>query len=530
MGSQRQQSEERGGYSGGMMPPLPSTDVSDLDEERKKELIMEKKLRACRVNIIPRTAGYFADAPLPPPRPVSKKPPPPTPSPSSVEKASNPIALRYWNQCSGSSAERKISAPAITTSTSSFSDTPPWATSDTINLSLPAQTKARTHSSFPVRVPDITKRVRSESVPRFCNFDNEPLTVVDDKVEVVKVLSTAGTGIKRDNEKKEALGNINRFITMDKMKKDDAVRSEKNKKREVQMQEVKIEIVPDKPYTQVKQEQIKISSQRTNFINNATIARIPKSPEPFRGGRQRDLSEPRHSSRHSDHHLTVANNNIIAKENGQTNQNDENNKVDKIVSQIKSLGDDDKHRIFLNLFNEMSFNAKSTLMANILDELKHRNGTDQITNSGSGGGNKTSVSVSNLINSSCQTNLKHDTSKLNDTKEKNVVNALPDNKSAVEEVKNDLNNSENNVSIESCKAESKVDEDVGEQNVVVCETIVINEAKNKVSVNVPNIKIDIVDDESKASSGDRDDAQAEWDWEDGEEMEYEFYEQEITKL
>merc|ERR1712012_854454 len=530
MGSQRQQSEERGGYSGGMMPPLPSTDVSDLDEERKKELIMEKKLRACRVNIIPRTAGYFADAPLPPPRPVSKKPPPPTPSPSSVEKSSNPIALRYWNQCSGSSAERKISAPAITTSTSSFSDTPPWATSDTTNLSLPAQTKARTHTSFPVRVPDITKRVRSESVPRFCNFDNEPLTVVDDKVEVVKVLNTAGTGIKRDNEKKEALGNINRFITMDKMKKDDAVRSEKNKKREVQMQEVKIEIVPDKPYTQVKQEQIKISSQRTSFINNATTARIPKSPEPFLGGRQRDLSEPRHSSRHSDHHQTVANN-IIAKENGQTNQNDENNKVDKIVSQIKSLGDDDKHRIFLNLFNEMSFNAKSTLMANILDELKHRNGTDQITNSGSGGGNKTSVSVSNLINSSCQTNLKHDTSKLNDTKEKNVVNALPDNKSAVEEVKSDQNNSENNVStIESCKAESKVDEDVGGQNVVVCETIVINEAKNKVSVNVPNIKIDIVDDESKASSGDRDDAQAEWDWEDGEEMEYEFYEQEITKL
>ena len=116
-------------------------------------------------------------------------------------------------------------------------------------------------------------------------------------------------------------------------------------------------------------------------------------------------------------------------------------------------------------------------------------------------------------------------------KEKNVVNALPDNKSAVEEVKNDQNNSENNVStIESCKAESKVDEDVGEQNVVVCETIVINGANNKVSVNVPNIKIDIVDDESKASSGDRDDAQAEWDWEDGEEMEYEFYEQEITKL
>ena len=44
----------------GMMPPLPSTDSSDLDEERKKELIMEKKLRACRVNIIPRVNALFS--------------------------------------------------------------------------------------------------------------------------------------------------------------------------------------------------------------------------------------------------------------------------------------------------------------------------------------------------------------------------------------------------------------------------------------------------------------------------------------
>ena len=36
------------------MPPLPHTDT--CDEERKKELIMEKKLRACRVNIISRVS------------------------------------------------------------------------------------------------------------------------------------------------------------------------------------------------------------------------------------------------------------------------------------------------------------------------------------------------------------------------------------------------------------------------------------------------------------------------------------------
>ena len=38
------------------MPPLPHNDTCDLDEERKKELIMEKKLRACRVNIISRVS------------------------------------------------------------------------------------------------------------------------------------------------------------------------------------------------------------------------------------------------------------------------------------------------------------------------------------------------------------------------------------------------------------------------------------------------------------------------------------------
>ena len=143
---------------------------------------------------------------------------------------------------------------------------------------------------MPVRVPDITKRVRSESVPRSFGAPDLPL----EKVEVVKVLSTAGSGIKREKEKVEALSNINRFITIDKIKRDDAVRVENDKSREVQKLELKLEPVPlpDTPYVQVKQEQIKISNERTLFVNNAEKARIPKSPEPFRG-RQRELSEGR---------------------------------------------------------------------------------------------------------------------------------------------------------------------------------------------------------------------------------------------
>ena len=54
------------------MPPLPHNDSPDLDEERKKELIMEKKLRACRVNIIQRVSSHLHSdreevvSPLPP--------------------------------------------------------------------------------------------------------------------------------------------------------------------------------------------------------------------------------------------------------------------------------------------------------------------------------------------------------------------------------------------------------------------------------------------------------------------------------
>ena len=57
------------------------------------------------------SAGYFEEAPKVVRAPVVKRPPPPSPSPASVEKASNPIALRYWNQCHG--ADRKISEPAL---------------------------------------------------------------------------------------------------------------------------------------------------------------------------------------------------------------------------------------------------------------------------------------------------------------------------------------------------------------------------------------------------------------------------------
>merc|ERR1711892_1013737 len=153
---------------------------------------MEKRLRAARVNIIPRNGGYFSEPTIPPP--VSKQPPP-IPSPEAVEKATNPVALRYWNQCMDKTAAIEINE---TTS------------------------------------PMMKRRNNNQ------------------EVEVVKVLSSAGIGIKRENEVKEALGNINRFFTVDKMKMDDA-------------------------------ERVSRSKTRKNFQNMSANC-IPKSPKPFRRG------------------------------------------------------------------------------------------------------------------------------------------------------------------------------------------------------------------------------------------------------
>lgn len=112
-------------------------------------------------------------------------------------------------------------------------------------------------------------------------------------------------------------------------------------------------------------------------------------------------------------------------------------------------------------------------------------------------------------------------------KEKNVVNALPDNKSATEEVKNYKTNLDN-VSFKTCDDEPKVE---AKQQENVCEIIVTEDTaevgNHSVTVNVPDIKIDLLDSDEKTSEEGNDDGQAEWEWEDGEEMEYEFYEQEL---
>ena len=287
-----------------------------------------------------------------------------------MEKATNPIALRYWNQCHG--AERKVSAPALLPTSGpglATPERPPWASSEAIPQG-PQGLRAKASTPVPVRVPDITKRVRSESVPRYCSLD-EP----QPPVEVVKVLSTAGTGIKRDNEKTEALGNINRFITMDKMKQGDAARLADNKQREKDKLEVQTVTQPmlDSSYDQIKQEQIKLSNERKTFMNNASNARIPKSPEPFRGKPpvQRADAGSQDSTRHKvSSHSTEKNNKPADVKHEQRTQSDKVSKYESLIVQINTLNDDEKRNLFLSLFHEMSFSAKSRLMTDILNELK----------------------------------------------------------------------------------------------------------------------------------------------------------------
>ena len=282
----------------------------ELDEDRKQELIMEKNLRACRVNILPKVsqrvtwgnnhflqgASMFEQprAALPPP---PKKAPPPVVSVESVKKATNPIALRYWNQCSNSSTTKETPVSVV----HMMDDAPPpWVTPDAPiskieerpmlppkKLSVPNITgrMGRAESAGRQQAPSVRHRAQSLDRLQPQNFSphDDPSPMGSPRLEVVKVLSTAGTGINRDNEKKEAVGNINRLFSVAMVKKDDAVRVNNAKNRSVEAIDKPYDSYEEsRSYNLVKEEEIKKSQQRATFIGSSGQVRIPKSPRPFR--------------------------------------------------------------------------------------------------------------------------------------------------------------------------------------------------------------------------------------------------------
>ena len=120
-------------------------------------------------------------------------------------------------------------------------------------------------------------------------------------------------------------------------------------------------------------EQIKLSNERKNFMNNASNARIPKSPEPFRGKPPVEHSDAgsQVSTQHNVSSHSAEKNNKPADVKHETRKECVKlSKNESLIVQIKTLNDDDKRNLFLSLFNEMSFSAKSRLMTDILNELK----------------------------------------------------------------------------------------------------------------------------------------------------------------
>jgi len=133
------------------MAPYPDTEP---DTERKKELVMEKRLSPRRVNIIPRDRGYLSDSESYTPPQVIKRPQSTTPFQTSVTNAKNPIAMRYWENQKDRTFKESTNLPL---ETQGYAHTP----SHNANCKLDSMPKAAMFA----KVPDITTRVRSESLP-----------------------------------------------------------------------------------------------------------------------------------------------------------------------------------------------------------------------------------------------------------------------------------------------------------------------------------------------------------------------------
>ena len=150
------------------MAPHPEREAEGdvgLDMDRKEELIMAKRLRACRVTILPKGPGvsrsYLPEAPQQPvarrqAQPVIKKAA--APSPAAMAAASNPIALRYWSQCLALTAPRPPAVEDPPPPPPRHDELPPWATPD-------APAPPSPPAPAPPTVPDMGRKVGQGAGP-----------------------------------------------------------------------------------------------------------------------------------------------------------------------------------------------------------------------------------------------------------------------------------------------------------------------------------------------------------------------------
>lgn len=193
------------------MAPHPMKEDQTF-QERKEELMIAKQLRQSRVTILPRMSNspnflnpspYSSKSSSPSPNILKKKLSaeanarieedlPKNWSPGSkdtwqskfqgptkkdVEAASNPIALRYWNQCLSKAAHAEIAIPEITTQApdadTSWQESPPWALTDPECLT-PNEACMRKESvdekKCSIKVPDIKRHMNKldKSKPSGC--------------------------------------------------------------------------------------------------------------------------------------------------------------------------------------------------------------------------------------------------------------------------------------------------------------------------------------------------------------------------
>merc|ERR1712115_288924 len=495
----------------------------ELDMDRKQELIMEKKLRACRVSILPKGGGYIE------PPPPKKKPQIPTISAESVKKATNPIALRYWNQCNNMEQPPVVVTPNEDVSPH-VNDTPPWATQEQPPV------KKKDHPAVTVTVPNInvrmgrsgsetrhqvsaTNRNRVQSIDRLgtvsCSHHDDPSPMGSPRTEVVRILSTAGTGVYRENEKKEAVGNINRLVTVAMARKGegDPVWREKQDRaaREAELKSRREQ--ESRQYELLKEEQIQKNQQRANFLGGSEQVRIPKSPRPFSESRPEIKPQTQPTSQmqpESQLQLQSQQQQECSCKEG-TNYTATEIPFNTISDLVPKLNQQQTNHLGLTLFGLMS---KETVMEVVAQQLSVMSGNHMAAVLGGVSTQATNTAVPLLFPNTSQ-----------DVRMSLVADSLS--RLSVNQKLDSLLESDEQIPV---YVEALLQRLGYKERGLIIRSLVDREenlnTRNHPGIGtaLPEIRVDDAEAMVEGSS-EEEEKEEQWDWQEGEQLEYEFYEQ-----
>ena len=128
--------------------------------------------------------------------------------------------MRYWNQC------KTVQSP------DSIGEARAYTEQDVVDeLALKMLKRSEQNAKKPSAsklvslptVPDIRNKMKESPIPSspkiLITDTDKRKSVMEANADPMRVLSTAGSGIKRENERSEAVANLNRFITVDQLPK-----------------------------------------------------------------------------------------------------------------------------------------------------------------------------------------------------------------------------------------------------------------------------------------------------------------------